>query len=59
MATRAHTAGGLTRLPVRAPGPSSEVGLHLRSYRVEGGLEATLQLDKKYQAFPGAACRAV
>ena len=34
------------------------MGLHLRSYRVEGGLEATLQLDKKYQAFPGAASRA-
>jgi len=39
-----------------AAGPSSEVGLHLRSFRVAGGLEATLQLDKKYQAFPGAAC---
>ena len=35
------------------------MGLHLRSYRVEGGLEATLQLDKKYQAFPGAAGRPV
>lgn len=40
-----------------APGPSSEVGLHLRSFRVPGGLEANLQLDKKYQAFPGAALR--
>ena len=48
-ATRTDTAA------CAAPGPSSDVGLHLRSYRVEGGLEATLQLDKKYQAFPGAA----
>ena len=46
---RAHTAA------CAMPGPSSDAGLHLRSYRVEGGLEATLQLDKKYQAFPGAA----
>lgn len=34
-------------------GPAASEGLRLRSFRVPGGLEATLTLDKKYCAFPG------
>lgn len=34
-------------------GPAAEDGLHLRSFRTPGGLEASVTLDKKYCAFPG------
>lgn len=34
-------------------GPASEDGLHLRSYRIPGGLEARATLPGKFQAFPG------
>jgi acyl-coenzyme A thioesterase PaaI-like protein len=34
-------------------GPSSDGGLHLRSYRIENGLEALVSIDKKFCAFPG------
>lgn len=34
-------------------GPSAADGLHLRSYRIPGGLEANITLDSKYCAFPG------
>jgi hypothetical protein len=34
-------------------GPSASEGLHLASYRIEGGLQAATRLDAKYQAFPG------
>jgi acyl-coenzyme A thioesterase PaaI-like protein len=34
-------------------GPSAADGLHLRSFRVAGGMEATVTLDSKYCAFPG------
>jgi len=34
-------------------GPAAEDGLHLKSFRVQDGLLATLQLKSKYQAFPG------
>ena len=60
-ARRLHTAargGSLTprsaprRVPAAA-GPASEEGLRLRSFRIPGGLEATVTLDKNYCAFPG------
>lgn len=36
------------------PGPGNPFGLHLQSHRGEnGGLEAEITLDEKYQAFPG------
>lgn len=34
-------------------GPASKDGLHLKSFRVQNGLSGTVQLDRKYQAFPG------
>jgi hypothetical protein len=34
-------------------GPAAEDGLHLRSKRVENGLEARVTLDPKYASFPG------
>jgi hypothetical protein len=34
-------------------GPCSKEGLHLKSYRIENGLEAIVSLDKKFCAFPG------
>jgi acyl-coenzyme A thioesterase PaaI-like protein len=34
-------------------GPAAVDGLHLRSFRCPGGLEASVVLDKKYCAFPG------
>lgn len=34
-------------------GPAAEDGLHLRSFRIPGGLEASVVLDRKYCAFPG------
>ncbi|CAL5219195.1 g984 [Coccomyxa viridis] len=34
-------------------GPAADDGLHLKSFRVENGLSATVQLPSKYQAFPG------
>eukprot|EP00884_Botryococcus_braunii_P017515 jgi/Botrbrau1/4447/Bobra.0348s0035.1 len=34
-------------------GPSAQEGLKLRSFRIPGGLEATISLDPKYLAFPG------
>jgi hypothetical protein len=34
-------------------GPAAEDGLHLRSKRVENGLEARVILDAKYASFPG------
>mmetsp|Transcript_12606 Transcript_12606/g.22316 ORF Transcript_12606/g.22316 Transcript_12606/m.22316 type:complete len:266 (+) Transcript_12606:60-857(+) len=34
-------------------GPSHPDGLHLRSMRIKNGLEAVVQLDRKYVAFPG------
>lgn len=34
-------------------GPGAVDGLHLRSFRRQGGLEASVMLDKKYCAFPG------
>jgi hypothetical protein len=34
-------------------GPAAPDGLHLRSFRVPGGLEASVSLDNKYCAFPG------
>lgn len=34
-------------------GPAAPDGLHLRSFRVPGGLEASVSLDPKYNAFPG------
>ncbi|KAL4423625.1 hypothetical protein ABPG77_009212 [Micractinium sp. CCAP 211/92] len=34
-------------------GPAATDGLFLRSYRIPGGLEATVELDEKYCAFPG------
>ncbi|CAK0745314.1 hypothetical protein CVIRNUC_001611 [Coccomyxa viridis] len=34
-------------------GPAAKDGLHLKSFRVQNGLSATVRLDKKYQAFPG------
>lgn len=34
-------------------GPTAAEGLHLRSFRIPGGLEANITLDKKYCAFPG------
>ncbi|DBA68313.1 TPA: hypothetical protein ACH3X2_013628 [Trebouxia sp. C0005] len=34
-------------------GPQNAQGLKLRSFRVDGGLEAHIQLPKAYQAFPG------
>lgn len=34
-------------------GPASPEGLHLRSFRIPGGLEASIILDSKYCAFPG------
>ena len=34
-------------------GPAALDGLHLRSFRVPQGLEATVTLDSKYCAFPG------
>lgn len=34
-------------------GPAAEGGLGLRSHRIPGGLEASIVLDDKYQAFPG------
>ena len=36
-----------------AAGPTADDGLHLRSFRIPGGLEANITLDKKYCAFPG------
>ena len=35
-------------------GPAAGDGLNLRSYRIPGGLEATVELSAKYSAFPGA-----
>lgn len=34
-------------------GPAAADGLMLRSYRIPGGLEASIELHKKYCAFPG------
>jgi len=34
-------------------GPAAPDGLHLRSFRVPGGLEASVSLNPKYCAFPG------
>ncbi|KAI7839781.1 hypothetical protein COHA_006581 [Chlorella ohadii] len=34
-------------------GPAASDGLMLRSYRIPGGLEASIELDPKYCAFPG------
>lgn len=34
-------------------GPSAADGLFLKSFRIPGGLEATISLDSKYCAFPG------
>lgn len=34
-------------------GPKNDAGLKLRSFRVDGGLEARVQLPRTYQAFPG------
>ena len=34
-------------------GPSNQNGLQLKSFRVDKGLEAHIQLPKTYQAFPG------
>ncbi|PSC69292.1 thioesterase superfamily [Micractinium conductrix] len=34
-------------------GPAAGDGLNLRSYRIPGGLEATVELSAKYSAFPG------
>ena len=39
--------------PSPAAGPASEEGLRLRSFRIPGGLEASVTLDKKFCAFPG------
>ena len=46
---------GLKAVPTHLcpAGPATEDGLHLKSFRVENGLSATLQLASKYQAFPG------
>ena len=38
---------------IGSAGPAAEDGLHLKSFRVDNGLSATVCLDKKYQAFPG------
>ena len=38
---------------IGSAGPAAEDGLHLKSFRVQNGLSATVRLDKKYQAFPG------
>lgn len=34
-------------------GPAASDGLHLRSRRVENGLEARVRLESKYESFPG------
>lgn len=34
-------------------GPQNQHGLQLQSFRIDGGLEARIQLPKTYQAFPG------
>ena len=44
-------------LPPRTlAGPAASDGLMLRSYRIPGGLEASIELDPKYCAFPGGLC---
>lgn len=35
------------------PGPSSEEGLQLRSFRTKDGLESWVNFPAKYSAFPG------
>jgi len=35
---------------------AASAGLSLRSYRIPGGLEASIELDPKYCAFPGGLC---
>ena len=44
---------GLLETCAGSAGPAAEDGLHLKSFRVQNGLSATVRLDKKYQAFPG------
>ena len=34
-------------------GPQNDSGLQLKSFRIDNGLEAHIQLPKTYQAFPG------
>lgn len=41
-------------------GPAAADGLMLRSYRIPGGLEASIELHPKYCAFPGqCSCQGV